>query len=69
MLIRVALTRDLHDFIVEGGLFIVVLVLGILLIQNVLQGIRHRKEIGDLTENLKKAYEHIDEIDISNPFK
>lgn len=69
MLIRVALTRDLHDFIVDGGLFIVVLVLGILLIQNVLQGIRHRKEIGDLTENLKKAYEHIDEIDISNPFK
>lgn len=61
ILMRVFLARDLRDFMVESGLFIIVLVMGIILIQSILQGIRHRKEIEDLTTDLKRAYDHIKE--------
>ncbi len=61
ILIRVILSKNLHNFLIEGILFIIALVLGILLIQAVLQGIKQRMEIEKLTENLKKAYTHMEE--------
>lgn len=55
MLMRLFFADTLHDLLIEGSVFLIIMVLGILLIQNVLQNIRQRQDIQNLTNDLKKA--------------
>ena len=59
ILIRILLAKDFHDMIVESIIFVILVILGIIVIQNVLQGIKQRKEIEELTKKLEEAYFHL----------
>lgn len=55
LMLRVIFAPTIRDLLVEVGLFLIVFILGILLIQNMLQSIRQREEIEALTGNLRKS--------------
>ncbi len=55
-LMRLIMIDSIHTFLIESGLFIIILIMSTLLIQNVIRGIAQREEIEDLTEDIKKRY-------------
>ena len=56
MLVRVIFAQNIHDMLVEGTFLVIVVVLGILLIQNILRGIKQSEEITKLTKKLEESY-------------
>ncbi len=67
LFIRLTLTTNLHDLLLEGSLFTVSVVFGILLIRNILLEKRHRQRVEELTHKLKQAYKDLEELDMIMP--
>ena len=57
LLIRTALSETYQDFIINGGLLMAVIIIGILLIRSVLQEVKQREKLEVMTKRIKKAYE------------
>ena len=62
MLIRVILSTTLKTALIEGGIFALTLIFGIILIRSVLHEIKQRQRIEEMAGDLKSAYETIREL-------
>ena len=56
LLVKTALSETYQDIIINGGLLIAVVIVGILLIKGVLKEVRQREEMEKLAVKIKKAY-------------
>ncbi|MCX6724458.1 MAG: ATP-binding protein [Candidatus Staskawiczbacteria bacterium] len=57
LLIKALLSESLQDFLLNGGILLIVIVFGILLIRSAIREVRQREEIEKLAEEIKRAYE------------
>ena len=64
MLIRVILSTTLKGAIIEGSIFALTLIFGIILIKSVLHEIKQRQRIEEMAGDLKSAYETIRELGV-----
>ncbi len=62
ILIRTFLATDIHEILVEGGTLILTVIFGVLLIRSVLQEMRQRIKLEELSADLEKANEVIDNL-------
>lgn len=62
ILIRTILSETRADMLIQGGLLVVSVVLGIVLIRSVLGEIRQREQIEKLAKEIKIAYGHVREV-------
>ncbi|MEK7646515.1 MAG: histidine kinase dimerization/phospho-acceptor domain-containing protein [Patescibacteria group bacterium] len=62
ILIRTVLSETREDIVIQGSLFVVSVVLGIVLIRSVLSEIRQREQIEKLAREIKTAYGRVREI-------
>jgi len=51
LLMRIMLSTDYHELMIEGGIFVISLILGLLFIRSILQSIEQREKIDDLTSS------------------
>jgi len=57
LLVKVFVSNNMQDFLVNGGLFLAMLIFGILLIRGVLREVSQREKIEKLAKDIEKAYE------------
>ncbi|MEN9524206.1 MAG: hypothetical protein RL536_275 [Candidatus Parcubacteria bacterium] len=63
ILIRTIIAEDLNSMLIEGGLLIVTIIVGILLIRSVIHEVSQREKIQLLATDLQKANDRLTELD------
>ncbi|MFA6273020.1 MAG: ATP-binding protein [Candidatus Paceibacterota bacterium] len=62
-LIRTIVSDQLNDQIINGGIFLCILIVGVFLIRSVMQEVEQREKIEKLAKQLEKANERLKELD------
>ena len=62
MIVRIFMTENSHDFLIESSLFVITVIFGVFLIRGVFHEIRQRQRIEELTDHLEKAYAQMKEL-------
>lgn len=63
ILIRALIADNIQDMLIEGGLLVITIIVGILLIKSVIKEVKQREKIEKLAGDLQKANDRLTELD------
>lgn len=56
LLLRTFMSENVHEFLMNLGIFVVIFILTLMLVRSILQNIKHRQEIKELIESVSGVY-------------